>query len=383
LFDHLPAWIKDLNEYAGLIQVLLILLGVVLGHFIIPLLRRVFRKPQPPPPDLASERCALLNNVGNQIQQWQQDNFAQKANLSLRYSGDPDRVDKHWRSVWYQAEEKELPEGAIIGNTFEQANRRLLIVGDPGTGKSNELYRLAAALHLTASKPESEQPVPILLNLTSWAEEEHENLGDWIAKQLERSYQVRADCTLYWKDRVLPLLDALDEVAPEVRDKCLKAIVAYAWQPLGEDGRGGSPSRKVAVTTRPEEYDQLNNRVEMAVARVEFLTGDQVDDLLETMTPLRRALNTDPDPTNLCSILKTPLMLALLYEGYSAEPSQDARPEDRVYGRFLDATLQHLEGGTDDARRWLGWLAASLENRSSARFDMEDLDPSWLIDSVT
>ena len=383
MLDQFLQCLEDFGKYSGPLSFILafaLAAFSVLAWFKRSIIRKYLGKRSTPPVDTDAERISLLNNVGNQIRQWQDDTFAQEANLSLRYSGDPDRVSQHWLSTWFRADLQPVPTGATIGEIFERSNRRLLIVGYPGAGKSNELYRLADALHIEAST-KSEEPIPVVLNLTSWAVDQHEDLGVWIAQQLHESYKVRADRTQFWKDRLIPLLDGLDEVKSEVRDQCLEAIRDYARQPHGEDGTGNSPGRKLALTTRPAEYDMLGHRVEMAAAQVELVSDEQVEDLLKSMPPLQQALDSDPNPAALRPILNTPLMLALLYEGASAEPSRAAEPKNRIYAQFLDATLDQMEGyAADDSQRWLGWLAASLEREDTARFDLEDLGPDWLRD---
>lgn len=388
MLEHLFDW-QWLTENAGPVQILIGLAGLALtalGIWVaIWLARRQAKRSSstadraPTAEALKAERQALLNNVKTRIDQWFQDGFARQIEIPLRYTAAPEAANQYWLSHVYKGSIEEIPENADIGHLYRSSNGQFLLLGDPGTGKSNELHNLLHALWTKATKDPGE-PVPVLLNLTSWAVDQHPSLEDWIAKELQASYQVSAHRSRDWAGRIVPLLDGLDEVREDAQNECLEAIARYSKQPTG-----GGPGKSVVIASRRKEYDRLIERVKMSAAEVRRLDMDELDALLQDpkLSQLRltvEADNADPNqPRKLREVVDTPLMLALLYDCGKVGPSREPDPAHRVYGRFFEAAVRNLHGFTaEPAKRWLGWLAAQLENRNEARFDLEDLGPDWL-----
>ncbi|MFE6412508.1 NACHT domain-containing protein [Streptomyces sp. NPDC057837] len=112
-----------------------------------------------------------------------------------------------------------------IGDVFVDRvpTPRLVILGEPGAGKSVLLIRLLQ--HLIGARTPSD-PVPVLFSLSSWNPQE-QTLKTWLVDQLRRTHPtLRAsasairgdgsgDLTLALLDagRILPLFDGLDELS--------------------------------------------------------------------------------------------------------------------------------------------------------------------------
>ncbi|MFF5480934.1 NACHT domain-containing protein [Streptomyces sp. NPDC012935] len=122
-------------------------------------------------------------------------------------------------------------QDAEIGQVFSERvpTRRLVILGEPGAGKSVLLIRLLQ--DLIARRNDSD-PVPVLFSLASW--DPRQSLKTWMADQLRRTYPGLAAeapssvalnhttgdrakdlaTSLLNADLILPLLDGLDELPP-------------------------------------------------------------------------------------------------------------------------------------------------------------------------
>jgi predicted NACHT family NTPase len=106
-------------------------------------------------------------------------------------------------------------------NTVFDATRLLLILGEPGSGKTTTMLDLAQSL-LERARTDIQERVPIVANLSSWKMEQP--LAEWIAWELSKQYQLPIRMTRSWlkSDYLVPFLDGLDEVQT--------ALQPTAWQ---------------------------------------------------------------------------------------------------------------------------------------------------------
>src|SRR5262249_31165647 len=95
---------------------------------------------------------------------------------------------------------------------YEDAFRRLLVLGEPGSGKTKTLLELARDLIVEAEGDES-KPVPVVLNLATWGQVET-RMTEWIAGELAGKYGAPRKLAKRWLEHggLVLLLDGLDEV---------------------------------------------------------------------------------------------------------------------------------------------------------------------------
>ncbi|WP_238549383.1 NACHT domain-containing protein [Acaryochloris marina] len=93
----------------------------------------------------------------------------------------------------------------------ESIKGRLLILGEPGSGKTNELLALARDL-LSQAQQSLDKPIPVIFQLSEWKAEQ--DFADWLAQQLFEKYSVPFVVSKHWMrhHQLLPLLDGLDEL---------------------------------------------------------------------------------------------------------------------------------------------------------------------------
>ncbi|MGW1878797.1 NACHT domain-containing protein [Streptomyces sp. NPDC001975] len=147
-------------------------------------------------------------------------------------------------SLWADSPKGLAGKGGEIAQVFERVpTRRLVVLGEPGTGKTMLLIRLLLAL-LERRPPGG--PVPVLFSLASW-DPARQDLYAWMADQLARDHpalhapanppqpspSTQASALLEQR-LILPILDGLDELPDAVRARALHAIneVLPAGQPL-------------------------------------------------------------------------------------------------------------------------------------------------------
>ena len=108
-----------------------------------------------------------------------------------------------WRM--HASGEGPLPVPASIVQAYDEAGSGLLILGAPGAGKSTLLRELASEL-LGRAEDDETQPIPVILNLSSWALKKPP-LMLWLVDQLQLVYAISHSVgqTLIEQDQLLLL----------------------------------------------------------------------------------------------------------------------------------------------------------------------------------
>ena len=90
--------------------------------------------------------------------------------IELNMVGQPDAVDHPWDYTLERPDTTSelLGSGKKIDEVFEDVGRSLLILGAPGSGKTNTLLELARTL-IEKAEIDRSKPVPVVFNLSSWA----------------------------------------------------------------------------------------------------------------------------------------------------------------------------------------------------------------------
>jgi hypothetical protein len=281
-----------------------------------------------------------------------------------------------------------LLDSRNIVEVFEEFDRRLLVLGSPGAGKTILLLQLARRL-LNDADHLIDAPIPVVLNLSSWAARRLP-LDEWLVEDLGAVYQVPARVARDWVERqqLLLLLDGLDEVAAEHRAACVESINAHleTW-----------PTLSIAVCSRVRDYEAIGVRLKLRVAvRLEALDLARVQKLIAAPEYAGvRAVAAREEAFR--EMLTMPFLLNLIrvaYRGESAErltlaPGEDpakARRDD-LFETYIEARLNEADANSGSrkprfyrrfVRRWLSWLAASMQRRGESIFYLEALQGSWL-----
>ena len=129
-----------------------------------------------------------------------------KSVLLLQYRHVSHFVENPWGSVIGPAVlEKKADEGRSPLELYLESDRSLLILGEPGAGKTMMLITLARSLIARAER-EPTEPIPVILNLMSWAKQQLP-LADWVVEELTAKYMIPSRIGRQWlEDDDLSLL---------------------------------------------------------------------------------------------------------------------------------------------------------------------------------
>ena len=297
----------------------------------------------------------------------------------------PDAITNPW-SVIIETDDSSpqpLPDGTKIIDIFDQigTGRTLLILGEPGSGKTTSLLELTRDLIFRAEQ-NINLPIPVVFNLSTWANE-LQKIEDWLVEELNDKYYVskKIGLALVTQQQLLPLLDGLDEVKAEYRDDCIAALNQFQ-QDYGAE---------LVVCSRIKDYEALSNRLNFQSAvYIRLLTLEQIYNYLDSvgaeLAGLRTLIVKD---TILQELTQSPLMLnivTLAYQGVAVEdlPKTEVLEERRrqLFDDYIEKMFKRRgvsqRYSKEQARYWLIWLAQRMRQESKTVFLIEKMHTFWL-----
>ena len=278
-----------------------------------------------------------------------------------------------------------LSEGTKIIDVFDQigTGATLLILGEPGSGKTTTLLELARAL-IARAEQDTNQLIPVVFNLSSWAKK-RQRIIDWLVEELNDNYDIPNKIGKAWltQQQLLPLLDGLDEVKRNYRDHCIAQLNRFKK----------NYNVDLVVCSRIKDYQALSNRLNFqSSVCIRLLTLQQVCHYLDSfgadLTGLRTLIEQDQEWQELA---QSPLMLNIMilaYQGVAVDdlPRTNVVEELRLQ-LFHDyikkmfkrrKTNQRYKDKDVQVKHWLIWMAQTMLEESQTVFSIGKMQPSWL-----
>jgi DNA replication protein DnaC len=275
-------------------------------------------------------------------------------------------------------------EGQIrekLAEYYKDAHGRLLVVGVPGAGKTTLLLQL----ELELLEKETTR-IPVILNLARWSSE-FPTLEDWIQEilpsEMGLTINKKVAGDLIAQNRLILLLDGLDEVKEEDRRVCLEAIGAY-----GEDR-----SRYFIISSRIEEYKvtekdaSVNSQVEVGI-----LTYRQLIEQLEKTERnegSKRLLAALKEDVILREIAEIPFYFNTLqllfargkylhelnFSGLDTNGRKKEIERSFVFEMFQKANIKGYDA--QSITKYLGFFASRLKREKLIDFELVNLKYNW------
>jgi hypothetical protein len=308
----------------------------------------------------------------------------QAAMIRLNLQERPDALTNPWQMQVQETHlaPQTLPADTSITQIYDEADGGLLILGEPGSGKTTMLLELARFL-LERAEHNAHHQLPVVLNLSSWAER-RPALVEWLVNELRVKYQVPRRVASDWviAEKLLLLLDGLDEVTPAHRSACLQMINMYQQEHVNVP---------IVICCRSEEYNALPVRLQGTRAvQLLPLTAPQIDHYLEAsqgkLEGVRHLLAQDAIVREMAT---TPFILSILTLTYMNNPTvtlssgeSKEKQRDAIFDTYVDHMLAHRSKPRTATpmqfRQRLMFLAQQIRAHHQTEFYFEQLQPDWL-----
>ncbi|GLF93354.1 NACHT domain-containing protein [Streptomyces yaizuensis] len=360
------------------------------------------------PVDLRPVAAGLAAAV---TEQWQEEARSRRLQdpepLPLTWAPSEPHLSDHWVNIAAgSGQVRPMPDraeiltghlGEVAGMYARVPSGRLVVLGEPGAGKTVLLLQLALDL-LAVRGPDD--PVPVIFGLASWNPAD-QGFTDWLEERLMAGYPATATRDpsgvtrarrLLERDLVLPLLDGLDELPDPL---CHQAVHTL--------NRRLDHRHPVVLTCRIRDWAAVVEAADVltsaAVVELRPLSWETVGDYLgrtarlrpgsahETRwTPVLRQIgNTPDDPVcrTLRTVLGSPLMVGLARAVYS-DTADDPRAllaprfadraelEEHLLDAFVPAAYS-APGDPPGAVGGLAFVARHLQRRGTRDLAWWDL----------
>ena len=298
--------------------------------------------------------------------------------LHLHYSGTDDSQVRYNTSITdvYQAAD----QGCF------------LILGEPGSGKTTTLLKLAQDL-IRQAQADATLPLPAILQLSTWCNDDKSKesaskapptLLQWLKAKLSH-YAHESICHQWIVGQNLILfLDGLDEVEEQYRDSCIEAINRFRKD----------YGLEIIVCCRSKDYDECQVSLEFATTvYLQNLSEPQVENCLKSPglenSGIRSLIQQN---ATFADLSKSPLMLNIMISAYQDMPvevlpnSNDIDIQKRL---LFNAYIRKMFGRRSLKPLYekglvikhLVWLSKQMQRTSETVLFLEDLQRGWLTNS--
>jgi Effector-associated domain 10/NACHT domain len=291
----------------------------------------------------------------------------------------------------------------ILGR--DDIEKKLLILGALGAGKTTELVSLAEQL-VDGAISQPRTLIPVIFELSTWRND-NQSIQSWLIEQLYDLSPRNRKSNIYekWLEHqvLLPLLDGLDELGLERQKKCTQKLNKFAEH-----------YPHLVICCRNKDFEAADIKLPNLRGAVclQSLSDSQIQHYLNRIdrSDVWEAIRTNPFLQALMAntlegdpgLLRLPLFVKFFADVY--DPQQPINGKEDLLDKYID--LQLFFGKREFARhnglnkrKWayktvklepdqkivricLKWLAENLRDHNSVEFTIERIQPNWLFTNI-
>jgi hypothetical protein len=226
---------------------------------------------------------------------------------------------------------------------FEKYQGRILLLGEPGGGKTTTLFAFARDA-VAARLQNPSLPLPILAPIATWDAKTQTPLADWLSGQIPL---LKHDDLARMIDsgEALLLLDGLDELGGEREDETTHQrydprlrFIEQISSSVGTQRGISVPFTHIATSCRVQDYTDIGTKLLLQGAvTLQPLNDAQMHDYLSDLPDLWVALEAD---NGLREIARTPLLLSLFTFAFRDLPHEAQQLRDLKGGDVRDKIFE-------------------------------------------
>ncbi|MBZ0284819.1 MAG: HEAT repeat domain-containing protein [Anaerolineae bacterium] len=266
--------------------------------------------------------------------------------VTLRGESAPDAVERaqvlpmaFFAMAGVESPDTERKQFQNFHEAFTEYNGRVLLLGDPGAGKTTTLFAFARD-RVAARLEDPTLPLPILVPISTWDAQKQTPLLDWLTvavPALKRDDLAR----LLDSKRALLLLDGLDELGNEREDPQTHDFYDPRLR-FVEHIVEGQPAAPILISCRVKDYADIGHKVSLGGAvTLQPLDDNQMSAYLNDLPDLWAALQAD---LGLREIARTPLLLSLFTHAFRELPEEAKLLRDLSRGDLRDKIFETYVG---------------------------------------
>ena len=282
--------------------------------------------------------------------------------------------------------QEQLPPYTEISEVFyERVNRKLLILGAIGAGKTTTMFELARELVEQALR-DTHQPIPAYFKLSTWAQDK-QSVSDWLIDELGVR-GVEKNIAKQWltKKKILPMLDGLDELKEDLQEPCVKKINKWL---KSKDCPSG-----LVVCSRIENYKKYESKLELNGAiSLQPLSDQQIQNYLNQLDQdnLWKAIANNP---SWLTLVRSPLWLSMtIVLKISDKKMQELTSKEKQLNYLLKEYVEYMLNRRFDSTIYMGknlpkaeqikhgliHLAEQMEQQSETEYLIDNIQPDVLL----
>jgi DNA polymerase III delta prime subunit len=342
--------------------------------------------------DLSQVRQVILQRLESEFNKKRVDTLYGLSKINLDFIEQPQQIGRHqlvlksknrpeslitnirnlFLKTFNPSRELAIESERSISSIYHQKDigGKLLILGNPGFGKTTELLNLAIELLDEALKDEK-SPIPIKFELSEW--KSNKSISEWIIFQLRKNYKIRPSISKKWLDnhQIIPLFDGLDDIGlskglPK-QIECINSINLFLQE---------TAYPYFVVCCRHEEYEECKNILKELNGAVclKALTPEKIKKYLLKIN--QSSLWSEIQGKNsLKKLVETPLFLSFFVASYNKNSGAIKSEEDLIesYFSYKISGYNTSKVSPLKARQYLTWLAEKMEEDGITEFLIENI----------